>query len=466
MKEEVLQYIDKNQLLKKNSIVLVGTSGGPDSLALLHFFYSIRKEWNLKVVCVSLEHGMRGKESVADFHFVKSICEKWEIPFAGASINVPAYRYKKNMSEEMAARELRYEFYEQQMDKFQGDYLALGHHGDDQVETMLMSLARTASSSAFAGIPISRSFAGGKIIRPFLCVTKEHILSYCRQHRLEPRIDSTNEETNHTRNYFRKYIVPLIKERNENIHQTGGHLSKTLQEDEIFLQKEAKKVLQEVAELDVDRKMCVLKINQFQKLPLALQRRAFHLILKYLYGENLNNLSYIHDEEFFSLIRHNKGHASLDFPYRLKLEKSYDRLLFYFPHQHQTANKLTYSKRLNLPGKTELPDGSLIVANFVDSLQHDGIHTFTFHAEQVKLPLHIRTRKPGDRMTWKGLNGSKKLKDLFIDYKIPSDERNRWPIVVDAQGKIIWLVSLKKNYLNTSPQEGIFIQLNYKKGDN
>src|SRR5699024_846239 len=195
MKQEVLQYIDKNQLLKKNSVVLVGTSGGPDSLALLHFFHSIRKEWKLNIICVSLEHGMRGEESEADFHFVKSTCENWDIPFAGATVNVPAYRRKKNISEEVAARELRYQFYEQQMDKFQADYLALGHHGDDQVETILMSLARTASSSSFAGIPVCRPFAGGAIIRPFLCVMKEQILTYCRQHSLDPRIDSTNEET-------------------------------------------------------------------------------------------------------------------------------------------------------------------------------------------------------------------------------------------------------------------------------
>lgn len=465
MKEEVLQFIEENQLLKKNAVVLVATSGGPDSLALLHFFHSIQRKWALKVICVSVDHRLRGEESLADFKYVEKICKKWGIPFAGASVDVPAYRREKNISEEVAARELRYQFFREQMEKYQADYLALGHHGDDQVETMLMSLARTASSSSFAGIPITRPFSTGHIIRPFLCLTKEAILAYCKKNELTPRIDRTNFETNYTRNYFRKYVVPLIKEKNNNIHKTIGHLSKTIHEDESFLQQEAEKVVRKTAELDEEQKICTLKINEFVRHPLALQRRAFHLILNYLYGEKPNNVSYIHEEHFFSLLKYNKGHASLDFPFHLKLEKSYDRLRFYFPHQHQAANDSSYFKSLKIPGETVLPDGSIISAQFVEHPQHDDLYSFTFEADQVALPLYIRNRKPGDRMTWQGLNGSKKIKDLFIDYKIPVKERDRWPIVVDDRGNIRWLIGLKKNYPNIGTNKGIFIQLNYKKGN-
>src|SRR5699024_9246700 len=101
----------------------------------------------------------------------------------------------------------------------------------------------------------------------------------------------------------------------------------------------------------------------------------------------------------------------------------------------------------------------------VEHPQHDDLYSFTFEADQVALPLYIRNRKPGDRMTWQGLNGSKKIKDLFIDYKIPVKERDRWPIVVDDQGNIRWLIGLKKNYPNIGTNKGIFIQLNYKKGN-
>lgn len=463
MKEEVLHFIHKNQLLTKNSTVLAGTSGGPDSLALLHFLHSIQEEWELDVICVSVDHRLRGEESRSDLEYVEAICKEWNIPFAGTSIDVPAYQREKNISEEVAARELRYRYFKEQMEKLQADYLALGHHGDDQVETMIMSLARTASSSAFAGIPITRPFSVGHIIRPFLCVTKDDILSYCKNEGLTPRIDQTNFETRYTRNYYRKHVVPLLKKKNNNIHNTIGHLSKTMEEDEQFMQQEAEKVVQETAQLNVKQRTCILEINRFIRRPLALQRRAFHLILNYLYDKKPSDLSYIHEEHFFSLLKYNKGQTSIDFPFRLKLEKSYDKLRFYFPHQHQAANDSSFFKSLNIPGETVLPDGSCLSAKFVEQAQHDDLHTFTFHADHAKLPLSVRTRKPGDRMTWKGLNGSKKIKDLFIDYKIPVRERDRWPIIVDNGGKILWIVGLKKNYPNIRPDKGMFIQLNYEK---
>jgi len=463
MKEEVLQFINKHQLIRRKATVLIGTSGGPDSMALLHFLHSIREKWELKLICISVDHGIRGEDSLADLHYVETICEKWEIPFIGTSVDVPSYKREKNISDEVAARELRYRFFKKQMERFQADYLALGHHGDDQVETMLMSLTRSANSRAFSGIPVTRPFGTGMIIRPFLCITKDAILNYCAENDIASRIDPTNFETNYTRNFFRKHVVPLIKEKNKNIHTTIRHLSETLQEDEDFLLKEAEKVVKDAADLNSEKKICTIQINLFTRHPLALQRRAFHLILNYLYDEMPKNLSYIHDEHFFALLKYDKGNAQIDFPFNLKLEKSYGRLHFYFSHQSKATNDSSYFKPLDIPGKIILPDGSTVSATFVDHPYDDDFHVFTCSVEQIALPLHIRNRKPGDRMTWRGLNGSKKLKDLFIDYKVPVKERGRWPIVVDDQGKILWLIGLKKNYPEVQPEKGIFIQLHYDK---
>jgi len=461
MKQEVLQFINKHQLLRKNTTVMVGVSGGPDSLALLHLLNSMKEKWQLKLIVVSMDHQLRGEESLADLHYVRDIAKSWGIQFLGASLDVLSFKQETQFSEEVAARKLRYQFFKEQMNDFQADFLALGHHGDDQVETMLMSLTRSANSSAFSGMPLKREFGPGMIIRPLLCVTKDSILDYCEENQLIPKIDQTNFETKHTRNFFRKNLLPLIKEKNNNIHTTIQHLSETLTEDEEFLQSEALKTIKETTDLDLAKKTCTIEINLFMQRPLALQRRAFHLILNYLYDELPKDLTYIHDEHFFSLLQYDKGNARIDFPLNLKLEKSYGRLSFYFSSSYQASDGSSYFKPLDIPGEYKLPDGSAIIAGFVEHPHHDDAFSFTCNITQVALPLHIRNRRPGDKMTWKGLNGSKKLKDIFIDYKIPIRKRSMWPIVVDNNGEILWLVGLKKNYPDPQVKIGTFIQLYY-----
>ncbi|MGJ9460212.1 tRNA lysidine(34) synthetase TilS [Oceanobacillus sp. CF4.6] len=466
MKQEVLTFIKKNQLLKKNATVLVGVSGGPDSMALLHFLSTLKNEWGLTLIAVSVDHQLRGADSLADLQYVKTICDEWNIEFKGASLDVFAYKEKHGKSTELAARELRYRFFEEQMEIFQADFLALGHHGDDQVETMLMKLARTASSSSFSGIPVKREFSSGYLVRPFLCLTKGMLEEYCNAHQIKPRIDLTNFDTAYTRNFFRNKILPLIKEKNSNIHRTVQHLSETISEDEEFLRKEAEKIVEELVDFDAGNNMASFQINLFKNRYQTLQRRAFHLILNYLYEVLPKDLSYVHEEQFFDLIQREAGNARLDFPSALKLEKSYGLMKFYFSN-HEEAPDLSYHYTLDIPGTLELPNGSIIAANFAqkNTLQQ-GHLSYLFSAEQVNLPLHIRTRKPGDRMSWKGLNGSKKLKDIFIDAKIPLSDREKWPLVCDDSGEILWLIGLKKGQTKLTREQGTTIQLIIEKGKN
>ncbi|WP_067729663.1 tRNA lysidine(34) synthetase TilS [Oceanobacillus damuensis] len=465
MKQEVLTFIKKHQLLRKNATVLVGVSGGPDSMALLHFLLSLEHEWNLNIVAVSVDHQLRGEESLEDLRYVERICNEWGAEFVGASLDVASYRKKHGIGTELAGRELRYRFFEQQMELYQADFLALGHHGDDQVETMLMKMSRTASSSFFNGIPVHREFSTGYIIRPFLCITKEILENYCKENHIEARIDATNFETEYTRNFYRHKVMPLIKEKNSNIHMTVQHLSETLSEDEEFLRKEAEKMVDELVDFQGENGMVTFHAELFKNRAQALQRRAYHLILNYLYDVLPKDLSYGHEEQFFALLQRKEGNAQLDFPSALKLENSYGRMTFYFAEHHEDPN-LSYHYTLDIPGKLKLPDGSTITANFAEKNTEQNTLSYIFSSEQVKLPLHIRTRKPGDRMSWKGLNGSKKLKDIFIDAKIPLSARESWPVITDDEGKIIWLIGLKKGQPTSGLVRGATIHLLYEKGKN
>ncbi|AXI07558.1 tRNA lysidine(34) synthetase TilS [Oceanobacillus sp. 143] len=463
MEQTVLSFIKKHQLLTENATVLIGVSGGPDSMALLHFFNSIRKKWNLQLNAVSIDHQLRGEESRKDLEYVRAICKEWDIPFVAAIVDVPGFIKQHQVGTELAARELRYQVFHEQMDQLNADYLALGHHGDDQVETMLMRLTRTASASMFNGMPIKREFANGMIIRPFLCITKKDIEAYCEENQIVPRIDPTNFDTIYTRNFFRKNLLPLIKEKNNNIHITIQHLSETLREDEEFLQTEAQQMVKELVEFDTVNRVASFEIESFRKHAHALQRRSFHLILDYLYKELPKDLSYVHEEYFFALLEHNKGNTRIDFPSNLKLEKSYDRLTFYFadinPHDP------SYDETLALPGKVVLQDGSAVYAEYADKIETSDPFLYTCNIDQVKRPLHIRTRRAGDRMSWKGLKGSKKLKDIFIDSKIPITERDKWPILVDHKGEVLWVIGLKKGHPKSQAVNGKWIQVHYKKGN-
>lgn len=458
MRNTISKFIKKHQLLRKNSTVLVGVSGGPDSMALLHYYLSIQAEWNLKLIALSVDHQLRGPESKADIHYVQDICERWGIAFVETSIDVQAYKKEHRVGTQIAAREVRYHFFAEQMKSYHADYLALGHHADDQIETMLMGFVRSASTTSLSGIPIKRPFASGFIVRPLLCMTKADIMHYCWVHEMNPRMDGSNEDTDYTRNYFRKHIIPIIKERNNNIHTTVQRLSESLQADGRFLQDEAKRMVHTIVTFGKKNKQASFKINVFKSYPLSLQRRSYHLILDYLYNNKLpGNLSYIHEDIFFGLLEKARGNTQVDFPHQLKVEKSYEKVVFSFPDKHPPIQEI-----LHIPGKAVLPNSKKLTACYTDYPVKENRHVWVGDAKAIALPLHIRTRKNGDRMSWKGLNGSKKIKDIFIDAKIPRKERDIWPLVTDDDGEILWLVGLTKSKQTTHTEGSLYIQLEYK----
>jgi tRNA(Ile)-lysidine synthase len=461
---EVTAFIQRHQLLSHGATVLVAVSGGPDSMALLHYFKSIRDEYRLRVIAVSVDHQLRGEESKQDLEYVADSCRQWNIEFVGESVDVNGYKKQEHIGTQLAARNLRYDVFAEQMKKFQADYLALGHHGDDQAETMFMRLTRMADSSSLSGIPVKRAFAGGFIIRPFLCLTKKQIEHYCKETNIYPRLDPSNESTDYTRNYFRINVLPLLKEKNSNLHKTVQHLSESLEADEEFLQLEAKKMVENVVITEENPRKVVFSIDAFQSRASALQRRAYHLILNYLYHEDLpKDLSYVHQEQFFALMNNKKGNVQIDFPRHLKVEKAYNKLIFYF-RQNEGLDP-EFHEIIPIPGAVLLPDGGKISATYTSEISLQNEHTYICLESQVELPLSVRTRHDGDRMTWKGLTGSKKIKDIFIDAKIPLKERNRWPVVTDNKGDIIWLIGLKKRDPIPNQNHSLYIQLYYEQGN-
>lgn len=458
MYEMVMAFIQKHQLVVKSKTVLVGVSGGPDSMALLHFLRSIRYTYDLRVMAVSVDHQLRGEAAKGDLEYVRKTCLAWGIPFYGTSVNVPAYQKKAKLGTEVAARALRYQVFLEQMQKHSADYLALGHHGDDQAETMLMGLVRSANPSALSGIPLKRPFADGMLIRPLLGCSRGEIETYCEEHRIHPRRDLTNDEPTFTRNFFRKYVMPLLKQQNPKMHTTAQHLSNALQADEQFLRDAALRQFHDVVLLDETKGSAEFQIDHFKSFPLALQRRFYHLILNYLYDELPKDLSYIHEEQFFALLTNEQANVRIDFPGQLKVEKAYQKLYVHFPLQ--TSQNPVFHETLSVPGKIWLPDGSVIYAEWTNDATETE-YTYICGGDQITLPFHVRTRRDGDRMRWRGLQGRKKVKDILMDAKIPLNDRDKWPIVTDNKGEILWLVGLKKGLPTHPGARAARIKLSY-----
>ncbi|MFD2131090.1 tRNA lysidine(34) synthetase TilS [Pseudogracilibacillus auburnensis] len=466
MKEKLLTFIYDHQLLKKNKTVLVGVSGGPDSMALLHFFHEIKEEWNITVIALTIDHQLRGEESNQDVQYVKEVCKKWKVPHVSIQVNVKSYRAKKKVSTQVAARTLRYDAFKEQMKIHHGDYLALGHHGDDQIETLVMSLVRTTNLSSLTGIPFKRKFVTGEIIRPLLCVTKHEIEDYCVKHHLQPRIDSTNLDTYYTRNYVRAHIVPKLKKRNHNLHMTVQRLSESLQEDEEYLMEQAKQVVKKTARFDEQQKKASISAKELRSYAVSLQRRAYRLTLDYLYDELPDSLSYMHERIFLSLLSEQMGNQIIHFPKGLHIEKSYDNIFFYFFEKNRIVEKSFHQIMTAIPQSINLPNGAVFSVSYIDvknaKEKESNPYTYICSKEQIALPIHIRTRRDGDRMRYKGLRGTKKIKDILIDAKVPRHLRDHTYIVADDSDEIFWLIGLRKNMDHCTMSDGTYVLFEYK----
>ncbi|MGE8207401.1 tRNA lysidine(34) synthetase TilS [Heyndrickxia sp. NPDC080065] len=445
--KKIADFIKRNRLLEYGDSVLVGVSGGPDSIALLHYLVQKKFDYNLSIRAVHVDHMLRGEESYNDLKFVHNLCDQWNIPCESARININEKMLILNKGFEETARIFRYRFFEEIMIKYQHKKLLLGHHGDDQVETILMRLTRGSSGKGRAGIPVRRPMQNGEIVRPLLCLNKEEIEEYCCFYGLDPRRDPSNQKLDYTRNRFRLKVLPFLKRENIHVHEHFQRFSEEILEDEVYLQeltliKMNKLWKKNKNEITVDA-------LSFIEMPLPLQRRGIKLILNYLYNENPSTVTAVHTDAILKLLRDGRPSGQLDLPQGLQVRRSYEKCIFSFKKEKQSN---TYEIELSLNKEVNLPNGYSIMLTEGKVLdpqpQKEKIY---LRLDDIHLPLIIRNKRAGDRIKVKGLNGTKKVKDIFIDEKIPLDKREMWPIVTDHTGNVLWIPNLKKSVYDILP---------------
>lgn len=443
LEERVSQW--EERLLPRGAEVLVGVSGGPDSMALLHRLWSTAAERGWNVTAVHVDHGLRGEESAEDARHVQAWCQQQGIPCYVERVDVGSYVNKHGENKQAAARKLRYDAFSSVAKRVGATYLALAHHGDDQVETLLMRLVRGTGIQGLTGIPHRRRWREIWIVRPWLEVSRAEILTYCTTHGIPFRRDASNEDPVYTRNRVRQELVPMLSTFNPRFHEVLLQLRALAADEEQVWERLTKEAFQQVC-TRVDEKGITVDVNRLIGLEVALQRRVIKLILNCLVKKSANEVDLQTVERVRALAAGESPSARTPLPGGGWVRRQY-HLLRFFPYGEKMETAAVPAPvSLQLPGET-LWGGGKICARFEEeqiSVSGWGRETAVFDRDRLPPFLSVRTRLPGDRMRPLGLDGSKKVKDLFIDAKIPQDQRDGIPLIT-AGNDIIWIPGVARS---------------------
>ena len=432
--------MDKTEKYLKNLIgdenVVVAVSGGPDSMVLLTILSNITK----KIIVAHINHKVR-VESDDEYLMVKNYTEKLGLTFEGTCIeNYSGDNFHRD------ARNFRYSFFEKLIDKHNAKYLFTAHHGDDLMETILMRIARGSTLKGYAGFKKETRLKNYTIVRPLITFSKEELLNRAKENNIPYAIDASNDKDKYTRNRYRKYITPFLKAENPNVIDKFNCFSNTLLEYQEFVHEQASQFKEKLY------KENTLKIKEIYDLDIVLKKEIINLILEEIYQEDLYLVNKEHVLAILDLVASDKPNAFICLPKTIMVTRDYDLLVF-------KKGKKSEEYNYELENKIVLPNGKTIEKIF----ESDDFSNFTLHlsSAEIKLPLFVRTRKKGDKIEVKNLNGHKKVKDVFIDEKISAGKRDEWPLLVDKSGTIIWIPGLKKSKLDKTNNEKYDIILKY-----
>ena len=439
--EKALKFLTNKLITNNSDYIVVACSGGPDSMALLNLCLTLQKEIDLKIVCAHINHNVR-EESEREKEFVKLFCKEHNIIFE--YMKIESYS-EDNFENE--ARVKRYAFFESLLKKYNSKYLLTAHHGDDLIETVLMRLTRGSTLKGYSGFSEASIRDNYEILRPLIWYTKEELLEYNHQNGLQYVIDKTNEMDIHTRNRYRKYILPKLKEEDKNVHDKFYKFSKMLLEYNEYIDKCV------CENIDKVYNKGYIIINEFKKLDKLLARRVVDIILEDVYKGELSLVSDKHVELILDLINSTKANLSYCLPNDIEVVKSYD--VIYFKSKEVSSEDY----EVELIKDVTLANGKKI--SFIDEIDSNSNFVCRLDSSEVVLPLIVRNKREGDKMKIKGLNGSKKVKDIFIDCKVPLDQRDSWPIVTDSSNCIVWLPGLKKSQFDKKISQKYDIIIKY-----
>lgn len=441
--------------LEKNIPLVVGVSGGADSLALMHGLHAL----GYRLVVAHLDHGLR-PESAEDAAFVQRAATDLGLPFVGGRIEVADVAEAEGLSLEEAARQVRYHFLFGQARKVGAQAVAVAHQADDQVETVLMHFLRGAALPGLSGmayrsvLPIWDETI--PLVRPLLSVWRTDISAYLVEVDLQPREDRTNKDTTYFRNRLRHELIPDLEAYNPRFKVVLWRMADVLREEDEFLKQLANRAWMDCSRSQTGERVR-LDAAVFTELGLALQRRVLRRAVGLL-RPDLRDVGFKAIERALAFIADPKPGGELDLAARLSLAVINGEIVI----KTRAAEWPDFKQPLLHSGETEIPlelgkpvllrHGWQLLARLMNPAPADAVGKATelparetwLDADRVRWPLTVRSWRAGDRWQPLGLDGHKqKLSDFFINEKIPQHLRAVWPLVCDAEGRVLWVAGLR-----------------------
>ena len=445
IEDRVRCFLLQHDLTHLPEPLLVGVSGGPDSVCLLHVLARLAPELGLKLHAVHLDHGLRGREAKADARYVKRLCRRLGVPVSAEQRQVEAYRRQHRLSLEEAARQVRHAVFAQAAERLATAAVALGHTADDQVETVLMHLLRGAGPTGLKGMEDRSEIRVGPtritLLRPILEVRRRETEAYCQSHRLRPREDLTNRSPKFLRNRVRHQLLPVLRRYNSSFDDGLLRLAHLMEDEVAYLDQEAQEALAGLAL--PEEYGFILALGPLVLLPVALQRAMLRAAIRQVKG-NLAGIEAHHIESVRVMLTPSQSSSKqLSLPEGLVAERLYGRLWIGKGRPPIPWPELpTCEQRLTIPGETVLSSGWRVQATVQDLPGEGEGLTASLDFQETGADLLVRSWRPGDRFQPLGMRRAKKLQDFFVDQKVPRAWRPRTPLVCGSGG-VVWVVGYR-----------------------
>lgn len=435
----VLEY----GLIEEEDNIVLGLSGGPDSMALLYVLIEIKKKISFNLFLAHVNHGVRGDEALKDEEFVKMTAKRLKLPYFSTRVDMIGEAKKEGISAEEAGRKLRYGFFERILKKQGKGKIAVAHNKKDQAETLLMRIMRGTGIDGLKGM----DFQTGNIIRPMLDIDRWEIEKYIEDKKIETVLDKTNLETIYTRNKVRLELIPYIEENfNPNIVDTLFRLSENAALDSKFLDEFTDNRYKKIV-TKRDKEFITFKYESFKNEDIPIKRRIIRKAILDL-THTLQGIEDVHVTSIIELFYKKETGKMINLPNSIIAKVAYDDLIIEKVKKESTRenknNNLLQDLKL---GNNILDDYAIeldldIIEKRDVDLKRTSPNKKYFDYDKIVGKISVRNRKDGDRFSPFGMRGTKKLKDYFIDEKIPRDLRDKIPLLVD-ENNIIWVIGYR-----------------------
>jgi len=443
--EQVIDYIKENNLIKSGEIIGVACSGGRDSISLLHYLNSIKSDLDCEVVAVNVDHGIRST-SALDTEFVMQFCKQHGIRAYKFKAEALKVAKEEKLTIEQAARKVRYGVFETVIKKGLVDKIALAHHLNDQAETVLLNIIRGAGLTGAKGMEPIRD---GVYIRPLLATPRESIMAYLDEYNLEFVEDETNNDINYSRNYIRNIVMPSLRKRFGAVDKNIVNFSKICKQDDDFI----------TSNINMG---AIVENNETTKIPLAYFYQAEAVVNRILMKVLSRFAPQDIERKHLKIVREfaveSANGSMINLPFKVKVLKEYDYIVIGDIKKREAVGEYAFRS-----GKLAVEGYGIIRSTISKVFTHPKIHQHIIDADRLPTTAKWRFRQEGDMFAPLGMGGSKKLKEYFIDKKIPQRMRDSIPVLA-VENKILAVADVEiADELKVTENTRSYYKINYEK---